>query len=63
MLVEAKCVADCWDSTACRYYEAGKVYSIDTESQIAKLTVARTLHGQGRPAFCFQFDRSQPGSK
>jgi hypothetical protein len=57
MIVQAKCVADAFDNTASKLYEAGKTYQIDTESDVARLAVLPLK--KGRPIKpCFQFDKS-----
>lgn len=74
MIVEALCLQDAWDSAACRYYERGKTYSIDTESEVAHLTVRPLSSGKvdkttgeivpvkptRSPLPVFQFDRAAP---
>ena len=73
MLVMAKCMADAWDSTRCVQYIAGQVYEIETQSDVAFLTVSRsgttrtekdgmltTVKPQRAPRRVFEFDRAAP---
>ncbi|HME56820.1 MAG TPA: hypothetical protein VKF63_00660 [Terracidiphilus sp.] len=59
MKVQAKCIAEAWDSTACTMYEPGKgplpggLYEIDRDSQLATL---KTPTGK----YVFEFDRNSP---
>jgi hypothetical protein len=74
MIVEALCLNDAWDSVRCFYYEKGRTYPIDTESEIARMTVRPMSSGKvdqktgeivaakvSRPSLpVFQFDRAAP---
>jgi hypothetical protein len=72
-IVEALCLHDAWDSGACFYYEKGRSYPIDTDSEIAHLTVRPLSSGKldkdgnivaakltRQPMPVFQFDRAAP---
>lgn len=72
-IVEALCLNDAWDSVNCFYYEKGRTYSIDTDSEIARMVARPLLSGKmnkdgeivaakiARPPLpCFQFDRAAP---
>ena len=72
-IVEALCLNDAFDSTACWYYEKGRTYEIDTESEIAHMKVRPMSSGKmnkdgeivaatiTRPSLpVFQFDRANP---
>ena len=70
-IVEALCLHDAFDSTQCFYYDQGKTYPIDTESEIAGMTVRPLSSGKvdpktgeivpaivvRQPLPVFQFDR------
>ena len=74
MIVESLCLHDAYDSSQCLYYEKGKTYSIDTESEIAKMTIRPLSSGKldpetgkikpsnmyRKPLPVFQFDRVAP---
>lgn len=74
MVVQALCLHDAWDSASCLYYEKGRTYEIDTDSEIAKLTVRPLSSGKvdqktgeivaakltRAPQPVFQFDRAAP---
>ena len=55
MLVIAKCVSQCWDSTRCVMYYPGFEYEIDTDSPLVNM---KTAPEAGRPQYAFQFDRT-----
>jgi hypothetical protein len=38
MIVEALCLHDAYDSSACFYYEKGRKYQIDSDSELARMT-------------------------
>lgn len=73
-VVDALCLHDAFDSTRCFYYEQGKTYPIDTESDLARMTVRPLSSGRvdqktGEvvpvktrrvPLPVFQFDRAVP---
>lgn len=50
MLVKAKCIRECFDSTACIKYFAGREYEIEHDGKVALLEVSRGH-------WAFQFDR------
>lgn len=72
--VEAMCLHDAFDSSQCLYFERGRTYSIDTESEIARMTVRPLSSGKfdpktgeivqakvaRKPMPVFQFDRAAP---
>ena len=74
MIVEAICLHDAFDSSQCFYYERGKRYAIDTESEIASMTVRPLSSGrvdpktgalvsvksERKPLPVFEFDRAAP---
>jgi hypothetical protein len=72
-IVEALCLHDAYDSTACFYYEKGRTYPIDTDSEVARLMTRPQSSGKvnekgeivaaklSRPSLpVFQFDRALP---
>ena len=72
--VEATCLHDAFDNAQCFYYERGKKYLIDTESEIASMTVRPLSSGKvdpktgeiiaakvdRKPLPIFEFDRAVP---
>jgi hypothetical protein len=73
-IVQALCLNDAWDSAKCFYYEKGRTYPIDTDSELAHLTARPLSSGKvdqktgeivpvkpsRAPLPCFQFDRAAP---
>lgn len=73
-IVEAMCLHDAFDSAQCLYYERGRKYPIDTESEIAHMTVRPLSSGKvdrntgeiiavkvtRKPIPVFEFDRAAP---
>lgn len=70
-IVEAICLQDAFDSKNCLYFEKGHKYQIDTDSEVAKLTVRPLSSGKldkdgnivavaltRQPMPVFQFDGS-----
>jgi hypothetical protein len=70
-IVEAICLQDAFDSKNCLYFEKGHKYQIDTDSEVAKLTVRPLSSGKldkdgnivaapltRKPMPVFQFDKS-----
>lgn len=72
--VQAMCLHDAFDSTQCLYYERGRTYPIDTESEVANMTVRPLSSGKvdpktgeiiavkvaRKPMPVFEFDRAAP---
>jgi hypothetical protein len=72
--IEAMCLHDAFDSTQCLYYERGRTYPIDTESEVANMTVRPLSSGKvdpktgeiiavkvaRKPMPVFEFDRAAP---
>ena len=55
MLVTAKCVERCWDSTRCIMYQPGETVELDSSSPLAALKIDQ---GSGQPAtYVFQYPR------
>lgn len=72
-IIDALCLNDAWDSTACFYYEKGRTYQIDTDTDMAHMMVRPMSSGKMNkdgeivaakltrpPLPVFQFDRAAP---
>ena len=72
-IVEALCLNDAFDSATCWYYTKGQMYTIDTDSEIARMTVRPMSSGKMNkdgeivpakllrpPLPVFQFDHAVP---
>jgi hypothetical protein len=73
-IVQALCLNDAWDSQACFYYEKGRTYPIDTDTEFAHMMVRPMSSGKvdqktgeivaakltRTPLPVFQFDRAAP---
>jgi hypothetical protein len=73
-IIEAMCLHDAFDSSQCLYYERGRTYPIDTESEVANMTARPLSSGKvdpktgeiiavkvaRKPIPCFEFDRAAP---